>query len=165
LYSRYRSGVLALIIMGNVPLALIGSVAALWIAGQPFSVASAIGFITLAGIATRNGILKVSHYVNLALFEDESFGRQLVLRGTLERLTPVLMTALAAGIALVPLLVGADQPGKEILHPVAVTIFGGLVSATLIDAFLTPTLFLLLGRKPLERLQSEVPTTAVREAF
>ena len=104
LYTRYRSTVLALIIMGNVPLALIGSVAALWIAGQPFSVASAIGFITLAGIATRNGILKISHYINLALFEGESFGRQLVIRGTLERLTPVLMTALAAGIALVPLL-------------------------------------------------------------
>jgi heavy-metal exporter, HME family len=80
-------------------------------------------------------------------------------------LTPVLMTALAACIALVPLLVGADQPGKEILHPVAVTIFGGLVSATLIDAFLTPTLFLLLGRKPLERLQAEAPPAAVREAF
>ena len=138
LYSRYRSGVLALIIMGNVPLALIGSVAALWIAGQPFSVASAIGFITLAGIATRNGILKISHYINLVLFEGESFGRQLVMRGTLERLTPVLMTALAAGIALVPLMIGADEPGKEILHPVAVTIFGGLVSATLLDAFLTP---------------------------
>jgi HME family heavy-metal exporter len=165
LYTRYRSGVLALIIMGNVPLALIGSVAALWIAGQPFSVASAIGFITLAGIATRNGILKISHYLNLALFEGESFGRQLVVRGTLERLTPVLMTALAAGIALVPLLIGADEPGKEILHPVAVTIIGGLISATLLDAFLTPTLFLLFGRKALERLQTEGPATAVREAF
>jgi HME family heavy-metal exporter len=165
LYTRYRSAVLALIIMGNVPLALIGSVAALWIAGQPFSVASAIGFITLAGIATRNGILKISHYLNLALFEGESFGRQLVVRGTLERLTPVLMTALAAGIALVPLLIGADEPGKEILHPVAVTIIGGLISATLLDAFLTPTLFLLFGRKALERLQTEGPATAVREAF
>jgi heavy-metal exporter, HME family len=165
LYTRYRSGVLALIIMGNVPLALIGSVAALWIAGQPFSVASAIGFITLAGIATRNGILKISHYLNLALFEGETFGRQLVVRGTLERLTPVLMTALAAGIALVPLLIGADEPGKEILHPVAVTIIGGLISATLLDAFLTPTLFLLFGRKALERLQTEGASTAVREAF
>jgi heavy-metal exporter, HME family len=165
LYTRYRSGVLALIIMGNVPLALIGSVAALWIAGQPFSVASAIGFITLAGIATRNGILKISHYLNLALFEGETFGRQLVVRGTLERLTPVLMTALAAGIALVPLLIGADEPGKEILHPVAVTIIGGLISATLLDAFLTPTLFMLFGRKALERLQTEGASTAVREAF
>ena len=118
---------------------MIGSVAALWIAGQPFSVASAIGFITLAGIATRNGILKISHYINLVLFEGESFGRQLVIRGTLERLTPVLMTALAAGIALIPLMIGGDEPGKEILNPVAVTIFGGLVSATLLDAFLTPS--------------------------
>jgi len=152
LYSRYRSAVLALIIMGNVPLALIGSVAALWVAGQSFSVASAIGFITLAGIATRNGILKVSHYINLALFEGETFGRELVIRGTLERLRPVLMTALSAGIALVPLMIAAGEPGKEILHPVAVTIFGGLISATLIDAFLTPTLFLMFGRTALERL-------------
>ena len=165
LYTRYRSTVLALVIMGNVPLALIGSVAALWIAGQPFSVASAIGFITLAGIATRNGILKISHYINLVLFEGESFGRQLVIRGTLERLTPVLMTALAAGIALLPLLINADEPGKEILHPVAVTIFGGLISATLLDAFLTPTLFLLFGREPLERLQGENTEAAPQGAF
>jgi len=165
LYTRYRSGVLALIIMGNVPLALIGSVAALWVAGQPFSVASAIGFITLAGIATRNGILKISHYINLVLFEGEHFGREMVVRGTLERLRPVLMTALAAGIALVPLLIGADEPGKEILHPVAVTIFGGLISATLLDAFLTPTLFLMFGRKPLERLATPDTDAAVREAF
>ena len=166
LYTRYRSAVLALIIMGNVPLALIGSVAALWIAGQPFSVASAIGFITLAGIATRNGILKISHYINLVAFEGETFGPAMIMRGTLERLTPVLMTALAAGIALVPLLVGADEPGKEILHPVAVTIFGGLISSTLLDAFLTPALFLLFGRKALERLQEEGGAeTAVRGAF
>ncbi len=165
LYTRYRSTALALIIMGNVPLALIGSVAALWIAGQPFSVASAIGFITLAGIATRNGILKISHYINLTLFEGERFGRELVMRGTLERLTPVLMTALAAGIALLPLMVGADEPGKEILHPVAITIFGGLFSATLLDAFLTPVLFLLFGKKPLERLMAERDTSVHAEAF
>jgi HME family heavy-metal exporter len=165
LYTRYRSTALALIIMGNVPLALIGSVAALWIAGQPFSVASAIGFITLTGIATRNGILKISHYINLTLFEGERFGRELVMRGTLERLTPVLMTALAAGIALLPLMIGADEPGKEILHPVAITIFGGLFSATLLDAFLTPVLFLLFGKKPLERLLAERRTTSHAEAF
>ena len=165
LYTRYRSSVLALIIMGNVPLALIGSVAALWIAGQPFSVASAIGFITLAGIATRNGILKISHYINLVLLEGERFGREMVIRGTLERLTPVLMTALAAAIAMVPLLVGASEPGKEILHPVAVTIFGGLVSATLLDAFLTPVLFLLFGRAPLQALASSESADARAEAF
>lgn len=165
LYARYQSSVLAFIIMGNVPLALIGSVAALWIAGQTLSVASAIGFITLAGIATRNGILKISHYINLVLFEGETFGEKMIIRGTLERLPPVLMTALAAGIALVPLMIGADEPGKEILSPVALTIFGGLVSATLLDAFLTPTLFLLLGRKPLENLALANREKAHAETF
>jgi CzcA family heavy metal efflux pump len=165
LYSRYRSASLALIIMGNVPLALIGSVAALWIAGQPLSVASAIGCITVTGIAARNGILKISHYINLAIFEEEWFGRKLVVRGTLERLRPVLMTALAAGIALVPLMIGADEPGKELLYPVALTIFGGLITATLLDAFLTPVLFLLLGREPLNRLASAEDSMATAEAF
>lgn len=124
-----------------------------------------IGFITLTGISTRNGILKISHYINLVLFEGERFGREMVVRGTLERLTPVLMTALAAGIALVPLMIGADEPGKEILHPVAITIFGGLVTATLLDAFLTPVLFLMFGRKPLERLLDEQDQTVHAEAF
>jgi HME family heavy-metal exporter len=154
LYSRYRSAALALIIMGSVPLALIGSVVALWIAGQPLSVASMIGFITLTGITARNGILKISHYINLALHENMPFGPDLIIRGSLERMTPVLMTALSAAVALVPLMIDAATPGKEILHPVAVTIFGGLISATLLDAFVTPILFLRFGRKPLERLRS-----------
>ncbi len=154
LHARYRSTALALIVMGNIPLALIGSVVALWIAGQSLSVASMVGFITLAGISARNGILKISHYLNLALAEGEEFGHALVQRGSEERLAPVLMTALCAGLALVPLLFGADQPGREILHPVAVTIFGGLISATLLDAVLTPLLFLAFGRRPLERLRA-----------
>jgi heavy-metal exporter, HME family len=166
LYSRYRSTVLALIIMGNIPLALIGSVIALNIAAQPLSVASMIGFITLAGISARNGILKISHYINLALHEGERFGRALVVRGSLERLTPVLMTALSAGLALTPLLFGADEAGREILHPVAVTIFGGLLSATLLDTVLTPVLFLTFGERPLERLAAGQPgTLTTAEAF
>src|SRR5215467_6925970 len=152
LYSRYRSAVLSLIIMGNIPLALIGSVVALWIAGQPLSVATMIGFITLAGISARNGILKISHYINLVLHEGESFGRTMIVRGSLERVTPVLMTALSAGLALLPLMIGADAPGKEILHPVGIVIFGGLVTSTLLDTILTPVLFLKYGAKPLERL-------------
>jgi len=152
LYSRYKSAVCALIIMGSIPLALIGSVAALWIAGQPLSVASMIGFITLTGIAARNGILKISHYINLALHEGMAFGPELIVRGSLERLTPVLMTALSAGVALIPLMIGADAPGKEILSPVAITIFGGLISSTLLDTFLTPVLFLSYGRNSVERL-------------
>jgi HME family heavy-metal exporter len=155
LYSRYRSARFVLIIMASVPLALIGSVTALWLAGQPLSVASMVGFITLTGIAARNGILKISHYINLAIQEDLPFGKELVVRGSLERLTPVLMTALSAGVALVPLMVDPYAPGKEILHPVAVTIFGGLVTATVLDMLLTPVLFLRYGRKPLERLVAQ----------
>lgn len=152
LYTRYRSVVLVLIIMGSVPLALVGSVAALWLAGQPLSVASMIGFITLCGIATRNGILKISHIINLAIDERLPHGPDLVIRGSLERLTPVLMTALSAGVALLPLMIDASAPGKEILHPVAVTIFGGLISATLLDAILTPLLVLRYGARPLARI-------------
>ena len=132
--------------------AMIGSVLAMWIAGVQLSVASMVGFITLAGIATRNGILKISHYINLCKFEGESFGQTMIVRGSLERLTPVLMTALVAAFALTPLLLAADAPGKEILHPVAVVIFGGLVSSTLMDSLLTPLLFWLFGRAPLQRL-------------
>ncbi len=155
LYSRYRSAILAFTVMANIPLALVGSVIALHIAGQPLSVASMIGFITLAGISARNGILKISHYINLALYEGEQFGPALVIRGSLERLTPVLMTALSTGLALTPLLIGADEPGREILHPVAVTIFGGLLSATLLDTLLTPIMFLTFGKRPLERLAAK----------
>jgi HME family heavy-metal exporter len=144
---------LSLIIIGSVPLALIGSVAALWLTGQPLSVASMVGFITLTGIAARNGILKISHIINLSIDERMEWGHALVTRGCLERMTPVLMTALAAGVALLPLLVDAASPGKEILHPVAVTIFGGLISATLLDAFVTPLLVLAFGRNAVERLR------------
>ncbi|OWW20722.1 efflux RND transporter permease subunit [Noviherbaspirillum denitrificans] len=152
LYSRYKSSILALVIMGNIPFALIGSVIAMWISGISLSVASMVGFITLTGIATRNGILKVSHYINLCKFEGETFGTAMIVRGSLERLTPVLMTALVAAFALVPLLLAADAPGKEILHPVAVVIFGGLVSSTLLDTLLTPLIFWLVGKTPLERI-------------
>ncbi len=157
--------------MAIVPLGLIGAVAALWVAGQPLSIASMIGFITLAGIAARNGILKISHYINLSLHEGVPFGRELVVRGTLERLTPVLMTALAAAVALFPLLIDPSSPGTEILHPVAVTIFGGLISATVLDTFLTPILFLKFGLQPLENLRvataaspSSTPSAALASA-
>ena len=152
LYSRYRSATLAAIIMANIPLALIGSVVAMWLADVTLSVASMVGFITLAGIASRNGILKVSHYINLCRFEGERFGEPMVVRGSLERLTPVLMTAMVAAFALTPLLMSADAPGKEILHPVAVVIFGGLVSSTLLDTLLTPALYLAFGRQATQRL-------------
>ena len=167
LYSRYRSAVLAAIIMANIPLALIGAVAAMWLAGVSLSVATLVGFITLAGIATRNGILKISHYINLCQFEGEHFDQAMIVRGSLERLTPVLMTALVAAFALTPLLFAGDAPGKEILHPVAVVIFGGLISSTLLDTLLTPLLFWRLGRAATERLLHETAAgdSQEREAF
>ncbi|MCA3028637.1 MAG: efflux RND transporter permease subunit, partial [Rhodocyclaceae bacterium] len=152
LYSRYRSSTLALIIMANIPLALVGSVIGLWLSGQPLSIAALVGFITLAGISIRNGILKVSHYVNLCAFEGEAWGKPMIVRGSLERLTPVLMTALVAAFALAPLLFEAEMPGTEILHPVAVVIFSGLISSTLLDTFLTPAMVWVFGREPIQRL-------------
>ena len=152
LFSRYRSARLALLIMANIPLALVGAVLGLWLSGQPLSVAALVGFITLAGISVRNGILKVSHYINLMRFEGESFDHKMILRGSVERLSPVLMTALVTAFALAPLLFEAERPGTEILHPVAVVIFSGLVSSTLLDTFLTPAMFWLFGRKDAERL-------------
>ena len=156
LYSRYRSLRLAAIVMGSIPLAGVGAVAGLWLSGQPLSVAALIGFITLAGIATRNGILKVSHCINLCAFEGEAFTRQMVVRASRERLVPVLMTALVAALALAPLLLEAGQPGTEILHPVAVVIFGGLISATLLDSFVTPLLIWRFARQPIQARVAEV---------
>ncbi|QLF92418.1 efflux RND transporter permease subunit [Pseudomonas sp. ABC1] len=155
LYSRYKSSVLSLLIMANIPLALVGAVLGLWLSGQPLSIAALIGFITLAGISVRNGILKVSHYINLMRIEGESFNQAMILRGSLERLSPVLMTALVTAFALAPLLFEAERPGTEILHPVAVVIFSGLVSSTLLDTYLTPVLFWLFGERASERLLSE----------
>ena len=152
LFSRYKSVTLSMLIMVNIPLALVGAVLGLWLSGQPLSVAALVGFITLAGISVRNGILKVSHYLNLMRVEGEAFNHQMIVRGSLERLSPVLMTALVTAFALAPLLFEAERPGTEILHPVAVVIFSGLISSTLLDTFLTPVLFWLFGRKDAERV-------------
>jgi HME family heavy-metal exporter len=170
LYSRYRSVVLVGIIMANIPLALIGSVVAMWLADVTLSVATMVGFITLAGIATRNGILKISHYINLCRFEGETFSQAMIVRGSLERLTPVLMTALVAAFALTPLLLASDAPGKEILHPVAVVIFGGLISSTLLDTLLTPLLFWRYGADATDQLLKQTGTEdeskkSVQDAF
>lgn len=155
LYSHFKSAKLALVIMGNIPMALVGSVAAIWLTDQTMSVASLVGFITLTGIAARNGIMKVSHYLHLVEHEGEVFGRQMVVRGSLERLTPVLMTALVAALALVPLVLAGGEPGKEILHPVAVVIFGGLMSSTILDTIVTPVVFLAVARSSVERVAGD----------
>jgi CzcA family heavy metal efflux pump len=147
LYMRYQSMVFASIIISSLPMALLGAVVAMWLTHTPLSVASVVGFITLTGIASRNGILKLSHYLNLITFEGEKFNTQLMVRGAQERLAPVMMTSMVTAFALIPLLMAADAPGKEILHPVAVVIFSGLLSSTLLDTLLTPLLFRQFGSK------------------
>jgi heavy-metal exporter, HME family len=161
LNNRYKSIRLSLMIMSNIPLAMVGAVIGLWISGQPLSIAALIGFITLAGISVRNGILKISHYLNLMQSEGESFSLAMIIRGSIERLSPVLMTALVTAFALAPLLFEAERPGTEILHPVAVVIFSGLISSTLLDTFLTPAMFWLYGKKASEIALSNMKTNEV----
>jgi Cu(I)/Ag(I) efflux system membrane protein CusA/SilA len=150
LYANFRSIILSLQVMLNVPLALIGSILAIYLTESTLSVATLVAFITLCGIATRNGILLISHYLHLIKEEGETFGREMVIRGSLERLVPVLMTASTAALALIPLLLSKGQPGKEILYPVAVVIVGGLFSSTILDLVVTPTVFLKFGKKAIE---------------
>lgn len=152
LYLHFKSVALTLQIMLNVPLALIGSIIAIWLTEREFSVATMIAFITLCGIATRNGIMMISHYIHLMKEEREAFTEQMVIRGSLERLVPVLMTALSAVLALSPLLLAKGEPGKEILYPVAVVIIGGLMSSTLLDIFVTPAIFYKYGRRAMEKM-------------
>src|SRR4030067_908127 len=128
-------------------MSFIGAVAAIKLTGQTLTIASMVGFISLCGIATRNGILLLDHYLHLVKYEGETWSRAMIVRAGQERLAPVLMTALTAGIGLVPLAMAAGQPGKEILYPVATVIIGGLISSTLLEFFVRPALFWALGRE------------------
>ena len=150
LYSHFKSSRIVLQIMLNVPLALIGSVVAVMLTGGTFSVATLVGFITLTGIASRNGIMMISHYIHLIEQEGETFSDSMIIRGSLERLVPVLMTALVAALALIPLTLDASAAGKEILYPVATVILGGLLSSTLLDIIVTPVVFHQFGRRALD---------------
>ncbi|GAA3992150.1 efflux RND transporter permease subunit [Hymenobacter antarcticus] len=153
LFSHFKSALMVGQIMLNIPLALIGSVVAVLLTGGTFSIASLVGFITLTGIASRNGIMMISHYIHLVEHEGEKFGIPMIIRGSLERLVPVLMTALVAALALVPLTLAKDAPGKEILYPVATVILGGLLSSTFLDIIVTPVVFWLVGERALVQYQ------------
>ncbi len=151
LLTNFGSSFIALQVMLNIPLALIGSVIAVYLAGGVFSVGTLVGFVTLCGIASRNGIMMISHYLHLMAFENMKFDKDMIIKGSLERLVPVMMTALTAALALIPIVAAGGEPGKEILHPVAVVILGGLVSSTLLDIFVTPAVFYRYGRKSAEK--------------
>ena len=151
LFTLFRSTNLALQVLAALPMAAIGSVAAIVITGQSLTVASMVGFISLSGIASRNGILLIAHYLHLVRYEGEGFTPEMVERAGRERVAPMLMTALTAGIALVPLVLAAGEPGKEILYPVATVILGGLISSTLLDFFVHPALFWCFGRAQAEK--------------
>lgn len=158
LYTMFRSVNLSLQVMMALPMAFIGSVVALVITGQTLTVAAMVGFISLAGIASRNGILLLNHYLHLVKYEGASWNQQMIVRAGLERLAPVLMTALTSGIGLVPLVLAAGEPGKEILYPVATVILGGLISSTLLDFFVHPALFWLFGLGAAKRVVEQEGT-------
>ena len=148
LFLAFRSLRQAVLVMSNLPLALIGGVAAVLIASEgETSVASLVGFVTLFGIATRNGIMLMTHYNHLMIEENMPFGRELVIRGAMERLAPILMTALTAGLGLLPLALSAGRPGRELEQPMAVVIIGGLLTSTFLNMIVLPTLFLKFGRE------------------
>lgn len=147
LWSYFRSLILAFQVLLNLPLALMGSLGLTWLLVGNISIATLVGFIAVGGVAARNGIMMVSHYLHLMRHEGEGFTHAMIERGTLERLVPVTMTALSAGIALIPFVLSRGEPGKEILSPVAICIVGGLVTSTLLDFAVTPAVFRLFGRK------------------
>ena len=147
LFGEFRSARTAALVMANLPLALIGGVLAVLVTSRVVSIASLVGFVTLFGIATRNGILLVAHYRQL-LAEGVPF-RESVVRGSLERISPILMTALTAGLALIPLAIGGGEPGNELQTPMAIVILGGLLSATALNMLVLPALYWLYGNRQL----------------
>ncbi|UCF34469.1 MAG: efflux RND transporter permease subunit, partial [Phycisphaerales bacterium] len=163
LYVVFRSHRDAMLIMVNLPLALIGGVAGVYVSGGILSVASVIGFISVFGIAARNGIMLVSHIRHLQRFEGVTDFHEAIRRGAMERLAPILMTALAAGLALIPLAVGGEQPGREILTPMAIVILCGLLSSTFLNMVVVPALFLRFGRPLAAEVQVDV-TDELRRA-
>lgn len=153
LRAHFGSWRLAAQVLLNLPLALIGAIFGVWVmGGGVLSLATLVGCITLAGIASRNGILMIGHYLHLMRHEGERFDWEMVRRGSRERIVPVLMTASTAALALLPLVLGGDQPGREILHPVAVVIFFGLLTSTLLDIVVTPLVFWHFGRPAVAHL-------------
>ncbi|MCB0063919.1 MAG: efflux RND transporter permease subunit, partial [Caldilineaceae bacterium] len=147
LYISFGSVRLALMSFVSLPAALVGGVLAAYLTGGILSLGSLVGFLTILGIAARNGIMLINHYQHLEDFEGETFGINLIIRGARERVSPILMTGLTTGLALVPLVISGNLPGHEIEHPMAIVIVGGLITSTLVNLFIIPALYLLFGRR------------------
>ncbi|MCW8131964.1 MAG: efflux RND transporter permease subunit [Planctomycetota bacterium] len=152
LFLQFRSVNLSMQVLMSIPMAFVGAVTYIVLSGQTMSVATLVGLISLGGIAARNAILLIDHYLHLMREEGETFSREMIVRAGQERMVPVLMTALCSGIALIPLALAPDEPGRELLYPVATVIIGGLISSTLLDFLVTPGLFWTFGRTDAERL-------------
>ena len=146
LQACFGSWRLAALVFLALPAALAGGVLAAFAAGGVISLGSLVGFLTVLGVAARNGILLISHFEHLERYEGEVFGTRLVLRGARERLAPILMTTAATGFALLPLAIAGDLPGHEVEHPMAIVILGGLITSTLLNLFVVPPIYLMLGR-------------------
>jgi Cu/Ag efflux pump CusA len=151
LQASFRRWRLAFLVFLTLPMALVGGILAAWIGGGIISLGALVGFFTVFGIAARNGILLINHWQHLEEHEGMEFGPGLVLRGARERLSPILMTSLATGLALVPLVLLGERPGHEIEHPLAVVVLGGLVTSTLLNLFIVPSLYLKFGRSKADR--------------
>ncbi len=167
LWNLFGSVNLALQVMLAVPMAFVGGAAALYLSGQTLTVAAMVGFISLCGIAVRNGILLTNHYLHLVRYEGEAWTREMIVRAGRERVAPVLMTALTSGLGLVPLALAAGEPGKEVLHPVAVVIIGGLITGTSAEFLVRPALFQWLGIRAAQRVvdRPEQQTLPSHEPF
>jgi Cu/Ag efflux pump CusA len=146
LQAAFRSWRLATLAFLTLPMALVGGALAAFVGGGVLSLGSLVGFFTVFGIAARNGILMINHFQHLEQHEGESFGPKLVLRGARERLSPILMTTLATGLAIVPLVAAGNIPGHEIEHPLAVVVLGGLFTSTLLNLFVVPPLYLRFAK-------------------
>jgi Cu/Ag efflux pump CusA len=145
LFQEFKSGTLAGVILLNLPLALIGGVVAIRMTGGVVSIPSIIGFITLFGIATRNGILLVSRYLQL---RQEGYSlHETIIQGSVDRLNPILMTAMASALALIPLAMAGDKPGNEIQSPMAIVILGGLVTSTLLNLIVIPSVYYMIEKR------------------
>ncbi len=151
LFSYFQCFSFVLLVLSNIPISVIGGILFTRMTLDNISIATLVGFIAISGIAARNSIMMISHYLHLMAHEGEQFDLKMVIRGTEERLVPVLMTAISAGIALLPLVLAANEPGKEILNPVAIVIVGGLVSSTFLGLGVTPAIFYTFCRKPAEK--------------